>query len=313
MKKKKNQPEYTDYNKLVYFRWKALIRSEEYNEFYETAEDLHSEMSDLEYEINDEENELITVYFNDNVELHGLSYRDLLKYIKKHRKSTGIGVDIINKFEELIGQLETLEERVEEIISEAEKRFGLIMESPDLGILKPIDRPIEDLPITFKDYLPKTDKNRIKKEYESSTVKKVQYNKGYLSFFNKFDVIENIFVSQDLDRGYELFCIDTKMPTGFILEALKKLLGSNNKKRSDRKEFDSWEEAFKVWDIQQKENKDYVGKKLELRTTYLMSTTTSFPYWKTQSAESSRLRVRDKLKVAEDLIALAGKGQFRSL
>ena len=311
-----NIPKYPHYDTLVYFRWKALIRSKEYLEFYETVDDLASEKSDLEHEIQNKEENLIGDYFNDDVELYSLSSQDLLEYLKKHRISSDINDADIDEYEMLLDGMATLIEREEKIISAAEQNFGLLMWTKELDNLRPVDKPIEKLNISFKDYLPSMPTGHIRDTYENIAVQELKYKNGMFSFFDKLDSIEDVMVHQTLEEeGLLLFCIHPQMPFSLIVEALRKKLSGDIKSRAGRKDFEPWEEAFEVWDIYQKVKNVNKRRDFLSETARLMGEKTLFPYWKGHHGGNHALkyRVRDKVKVAEKLINLAGKGQFPSL
>jgi len=268
-KKGSSRPDYEKLNKLIYFRWKALIRSNEYREFYqEKVKELLKRKDNL---------------FFAEVELHGLEYGFMNE-----------------EYKELSSEVKDLEDEESEILSEAQDKFGLIASGAE--DLKPIDHPVERLRITFKDYLPAMpDGSSTRRFYEKWAVREVKYKNGELLIVNR-NREEKFFPCSNL----RLVRIDTDMPFGLVIESLKKkLMADTEMRRSDRKEFDSWEEALKVWDIEQQED-NYLktAKRMEWTLNRKSNEYTD---------EDLRSLVSKKLPVAKELISLAGQGKFKTL
>jgi hypothetical protein len=297
MVKGKNSTSRLNYEKLTYFRWKALIRSKEYKEFYK---EVKSSLK-IEYDLDSIEDELYSIELKYVNEDGDLCFKPLLEG-REQKGYSGLSAEVIDdieEYKELLSEKENLENQEVDILSEAENRFGLFG-MVDKEDLKPIDYPLGRLPITFKDYLPAMpDDDGTRSFYEKCAVREVKY---------KNDKMFNADTGHEILPGLNLkfFCINEDMPPGLILESLrKKLMAGTEMSRADRKEFRSWEEAFKVWDIEQQERN-------HLKTAKRMG-------WKLNrkgieyTDEDLRSRVNKKLKVANELITLAGQGKFKTL
>lgn len=288
--KEKDLSEYSEVDKLTYFRWKALIRSKEYENFYREADvkNLLQEKESIESEIFDIEYDLITAEPEGSTS--SPSIEDLLENIGEFGGNpSGITNDEVEEYREVIFQKQNLEDRENEIIAEAGERFGLIVW--DLDDLEPIDKPIDILPITFRDYIPGLPKGQLRKIYENDALREIN-----VAEFNS--------IKPYLNSGYKLFLVNTEMPIGFISETLKQKIRPAENLRRQRKDFNSWEEAFKAWDSHKKTKNLYKTAKLMRYKTNRKS--------ELYSKEDLRSLIKSKLNVAEELISLAGKGHFKA-
>lgn len=258
------------YRKLVHIRWKALIRSKEYRDFLREFNVVENSrrVKSLLSEIRKKEKKTRCVGFSFDEQENN---RDL-----KLAHEVALLESVLLKFK----QVEAV------AVDTALSRFGLMKVGGFEGLL-PKDKRVEQ--INFSDYLHKSPDTFIRELMEAYAVVEYKENSELSSFL--------------LAGGrHKLFLINPNTSFDLIVEGLKKLLEVKSKPRKDRKEFDSWEKAIKVWDIHQQE-------KNELKTAKRMG-------WKfnrkgvAYTNEDLRSLVSKKLEVAEKLIALAGQGKF---
>ncbi len=281
-----NPSDYSDYDNLIYFRWKALIRSEEYQMFYKEAnvdsiDSMKEERDSIELEIWS---------YEQNIGCRAYEFLDTVKaYGPPHGEK-----DMVEEIRDLVSELEAIESRIEheevEIMAAAEKKFGLI--ASDIDDLRPEEKTIEDLSVTFSDYLPYLSETHLGRLLGQFMVKSVSY-----------DDIKSGVIHED--EAYKLFAINVKMPLGMIIKELKKRLRGIAKPRSDRKDFLKWDEAFTVWDLQQKTD-NFLLTAEAIR--WAVDREGEF-----YSKEELRGLAWKKYKVADELIKLAGKGKFKGL
>lgn len=272
---------YSDYDRLIYFRWKALIRSEEYLEFCEEA--------DIEWLLEEKkENEEQIVSEGPDDETISLSLNEFTQFVEASGPPEGMDHDSVQKYKEILDAKYIIENMEAGIKTKAKERFGLIVW--DLSELKPVDRQMDELKVTFKEYVPKVSKSKLSRIAEDSIVK---------------DMTNTRWRVHDWLDGYKFFRIHPHMPIGLIMELLKKNLKGDA--RSPRKDFDVWEEGFKVWDIQQKTNNLY--KTAKLMGWEGKKNRKDIEYTK----EDLRGLVSKKINAIQKLINLAGKGRFKKI
>lgn len=298
MEKGYKPSDYSDYDNLVYFRWKALIRSQEYKKFYrendikaliEEKDSIDSAISNIERDFSYFEWEFDGYTPGPTPSIHELKEAD---YVNSETRE---------ELNDLLSEKETLDERENDLFFEAEERFGLIAD--DLADLKPVDKSIGSLVITFMDYLPA----KPGRFYKNLAVQEVEYIDG-----NFFIVGDNKIKRKLIPAtNQKLFSINTNTPFSLIAksfeEKLEKCVKKNLQKRSDRKDFKKWEEAFRVWDVNRKKRNTYKT------AHHLRWTTKKNRKGEKYSKEELRTLVTKKLEVANDLIDLAGRGKFKSL
>ena len=272
---------YDEWYKLIHFRWKALIRSPEFLTFYN---DKVKKLLDKKAALNKEQ----------ATPSKKLTLDD---YLDSFTQPANTNL-LYNERPDIEQAYNTIEHEERVLLEKAKKQFGLIMSFVEALLPVDIDKfPFnKDRWITFKDYLPAMPDNHHYRELiEDSVIQEIKNVKGSTSI-----------TIHGITSDKRLLLIDaTDMPLEMIIAALRKRLGKDDKKRKDRKEFEKWEEAFKVWDINQHTQNLLIAAKI-MGWKYNRK---GIEY----TDEELRSLADKKIRVAKNLIILAGKGKFKTL
>lgn len=300
--------DHSKYDNLIYFRFKALVRSPQYQKFYfSRAKDIDEviEKKDfIEDEIHDQERSLITMEPDGSFDTPSLE--DFLASVNEHGLPNGIDSSKLDDYEQLLRERSDIGNIEEEILSEAAEKFGIIVS--DITDLEPRDKHIQLIYVTFQDYLPDIPIE------DESMFKGISDRTGAVREV-KQDNLSGL--APYLKGGnYKLFLVNTHTPKSLIFKSFQDHFKDHAIKKSERKDFDSWKEAFEVWDM-------HHSLKLKDVKNHLLATAKAMskrhpdkPYWQEygcNTKQNLKTRVNDKLKVASSLIDLAGKGKFKSL